>query len=280
MLNTLIDADTLARHLGDDAWAIVDCRFRLDDASWGESAYVDAHIPGAVYANLDRDLSGARTGLNGRHPLPPVGALTGTFGRLGIDETVQVVAYDQDTGMYASRLWWLLRWLGHERVAVLDGGLANWVAEGRAFTRGRESRAPRRFVGTPRPEAVASVDDVAATVTRRDVRLLDARAPERFSGAVEPIDSAAGHIPGATNYFFKSSLDERGVFRPRDALIGQIDQALAGIAPDRAIAYCGSGVTACHVLLSMEHAGRSGAKLYPGSWSEWSSDPARPIEKD
>jgi thiosulfate/3-mercaptopyruvate sulfurtransferase len=276
---TVIDAGALARHLNDPDCAVVDCRFRLDDPAWGEREYAVLHIPGAVHADLDRDLSGEKTGTNGRHPLPPIDRLTPTLGRLGIGRGVQVVAYDQDTGMYASRLWWLLRWLGHDLVAVLDGGFANWVIEGHPTATGREPRAPRRFVGAPRPDAVASVDDVAALLNRSDWRLLDARAPERFSGAVEPIDNAAGHIPGAANYFFKSNLDDRGRFRPPDDLRRRIGEALGGVAPEHAVSYCGSGVTACHNLLAMEHAGLHGAKLYPGSWSEWSSDPERPVEK-
>jgi thiosulfate/3-mercaptopyruvate sulfurtransferase len=277
---TLIDVRSLAAVLGDPDLAVVDCRFTLDDPGWGERDYTSRHIPGAVYADLDRDLSGEKTGTNGRHPLPDADALRTTFGRLGIDRRVQVVAYDQDSGMWASRLWWLLRWLGHDAVAVLDGGFAAWAADGRPVAAGVESRAARRFRGDPRPGALVGADEVARLIQRRDRRLLDVRAPERFSGAVEPIDKAAGHIPGAVNYPFRSSLDDRGQFRPAAELRAQLDAALAGIGPDQAVCYCGSGVTACHTLLAMEHAGLRGGKLYPGSWSEWSSDPARPVQRD
>ena len=278
MFTTLIDTETLARRISDRDLAVVDCRFRLDDPSWGEHAYIASHIPGGVYAHLDRDLSGARTGANGRHPLPPADAAQATFSRLGIGADVQVVAYDEDSGAFASRLWWMLRWLGHDAVAVLDGGFRKWVAEGRRVSSGQESRPPRAFSALVRQRAVASVDDVAAAVDRLDRRLLDARAPERFRGELEPIDKAAGHIPGARNHHYLSSLDDRGLFRSRAELRAEFTNALDGVSADGVIAYCGSGVTACHNLLAMEHAGLTGAKLYPGSWSEWSSDPGRPIE--
>jgi thiosulfate/3-mercaptopyruvate sulfurtransferase len=272
---TLIDTESLSRH----DFVVIDCRFRLDDPGWGEREYAAGHIPGAGYAHLDRDLSGAKTGSNGRHPLPEVDTLARTLGRLGIGAGVQVVAYDQDNGMYASRLWWLLRWLGHDAVAVLDGGLRKWILENRPTTSGPEAPAPRVFTPHVRASSVATLNEVAAAIGREDTRLLDARAPERFRGDAEPIDKAAGHIPGAVNYPFMSNLDETGAFRSREALRTHLAGVLGGIPPDRVIAYCGSGVTACHNLLALEHAGLGGAKLYPGSWSEWSSDPARPIEK-
>lgn len=278
MFRTLIDTESLSQHLSDRELTVVDCRFRLDDPAWGERECAAGHIPGAVYAHLDRDLSGPKTGSNGRHPLPAVDALAATFGRLGIGGRVQVVAYDQDNGAYASRLWWLLRWLGHDAVAVLDSGLRKWAAENRPTTTERAPRAPRVFTPRIRASAVAALDDVAAAIGRQDKRLLDARAPERFRGDVEAIDKAAGHIPGATNYHFMSNLDESGTFRTRDALRTQLKGALGTVPSKHVIAYCGSGVTACHNLLAMEHAGLRGAKLYPGSWSEWSSDPTRPIE--
>jgi thiosulfate/3-mercaptopyruvate sulfurtransferase len=277
---TLVDTATLAREIGNPDWAIVDCRFRLDDPSWGAARYAESHIPGAVFADLDRDLSGEKTGENGRHPLPSPDALRRVFGRLGIDDHVQVVAYDQDSGMFAARLWWLLRWLGHPAVAVLDGGLAAWLASGGAAIAGQESRPARTFSGHPRTGAIVSAGEVAALATGGGHRLIDARAPERYSGAVEPIDRRAGHIPSAVNYWYQSSVDATGRFQPRGILRQQLETALAGLPADRAVCYCGSGVTACHVVLAMEHAGLAGAKLYPGSWSEWSSDPRRPIESD
>jgi thiosulfate/3-mercaptopyruvate sulfurtransferase len=275
---TLIDTRTLADRLADPAFAVVDCRFSLDDERWGERNYVEAHIPGAAYAHLDRDLSGMKTGNNGRHPLPSTDELTATLSRLGIDQGIQVVAYDQDTGMYASRLWWLLRWMGYRAVAVLDGGFAKWTAEGLPTARGEESRPPRAFRGAPVAGMVVNVNEVAALARRTDWRLVDARAPERYRGEIEPIDRAGGHIPGAVNHFFKWNLAKDGTFLMPELLRARLRQATTDVAPDHVVSYCGSGVTACQNLLALEHAGLGGAKLYPGSWSEWSSDPARPIE--
>jgi thiosulfate/3-mercaptopyruvate sulfurtransferase len=277
-LTTLIDTKTLADHLADPAFAVIDCRFNLADERWGERNYLEEHIPGAAYAHLDRDLSGTKTGNNGRHPLPNAQGLTATLGLFGIDSGVQVVAYDQDSGMYASRFWWLLRWMGHEAVAVLDGGFAKWTSEGRPTARGKESRSPRAFRGAPLADMVVNASDVAALAHRTDWRLVDARAPERFRGETEPIDRIAGHIPGAVNHFFMRNLATDGTFLLPGPLRAGLRQATDDIAPEHLVCYCGSGVTACVNLLALEHAGLGGAKLYPGSWSEWSSDPTRPIE--
>jgi thiosulfate/3-mercaptopyruvate sulfurtransferase len=275
---TLISTDVLASRLQDPAFAIVDCRFKLDDPAWGEREWATAHIHGAVYAHLDRHLSGAKTGANGRHPLPDPGALAAALGQFGIAGGMQVVAYDQNNGMFASRLWWLLRWLGHDAVAVLDGGYEKWIAEGRARTSGEQHRAPAAFTGAPRADMLVDVNAVAALAGRTDWRLLDARAPERFRGEVEPLDRVAGHIPGARNHFFQGNLDERGLMRTPEALRPRLRAPIGDIPADHVICYCGSGVTACHNLLAMEHAGVSGAKLYAGSWSEWSADKKRPVE--
>jgi thiosulfate/3-mercaptopyruvate sulfurtransferase len=274
---TLIDTAALAAHLDARDWVVVDCRFRLDDPLWGEREYRAGHVPGAVFADLDRDLSGAKTGSNGRHPLPDVAAFLETLGRFGIGGSVQVVAYDQTNGMFASRLWWMLRWLGHEDVAVLDGGFQKWVAEGREVTPGAEFRARRVFHGAPRPDLTVDAKEVAMLAQRRGWTLVDARAPERYRGEVEPIDRVAGHIPGAVNHPFTENLDDRGMFRPVDEIRRRLAPFVAGESSDRVVCYCGSGVTACHNLLALEHAGFHGAKLYPGSWSEWSSDPTRPV---
>jgi thiosulfate/3-mercaptopyruvate sulfurtransferase len=274
---TLIDAAQLAAALGRPSLVVVDCRFELKDTSAGERAYAVGHIPGAVYAHLDRDLAGAVTGQNGRHPLPDIQSAARTFGRLGIDATTQVVAYDQDTGAWASRLWWMLRWLGHDQVAVVDGGFARWVAEGRPTSDHVDRPTPRTFVPHPRAEMLATVADVAAHTHDRRWRLLDARAPERFRGEVEPIDKAAGHIPGAANLPFPDNLTVDGTFRPPADLAARFSDALGDVPVEHVVAYCGSGVTACHNLLALEHAGLHGAKLYAGSWSEWSADPSRPI---
>ena len=276
---TLISTAALALHLGDDDVAVVDCRFQLADEASGEHEYLSAHIPGAVYAHLDRDLSGPKTGTNGRHPLPDPVSLVATFSRMAISEGVQVVAYDHDNGGYASRLWWMLRWLGHDAVAVLDGGFAKWTAEGRETRGGIESRSPRTFTAAMRPDMVVDAAQVEALRADKAWHLVDARAPERFRGEVEPIDRVAGHIPGAANHCYQTNLTDEGSFRTPEDLRAHLRGALGGSSPDHVVCYCGSGVTACQNLLALEHAGLTGAKLYAGSWSEWSSDPRRPVEK-
>jgi thiosulfate/3-mercaptopyruvate sulfurtransferase len=276
MHTTLVSTDLLASHLGD--WAVIDCRFDLQDEHWGREQYRQAHVPGAVYVSLNDDLSAPPTGMNGRHPLPSIADLTSLFGRLGIDRSTQVIAYDQDAGPYASRLWWSLRYLGHDAVAVLDGGWAKWVREARPVRSGDESRKPATFTAAPRPAGRVDLDDVSAHLTDGTRRLVDARAPERFEGRTETIDRVAGHIPGAMNHFFKQNLDADGTMLPAQRLRENFERLLGPTSPADAVMYCGSGVTACHNLLALEHAGLHGARLYVGSWSEWSSDPSRPIE--
>jgi thiosulfate/3-mercaptopyruvate sulfurtransferase len=277
--STIIDTATLSGHTSDPTWRTIDCRFKLDDEGWGLKEYHSAHIPGAAYAHLGVDLSGLTTGRNGRHPLPDPSTLSGTLGRLGVSRGVQVVAYDQDSGMYASRLWWLLRWMGHDEVAVLDGGFAKWLAEARPTTGGEEPARPREFDGTPQMHMIADVNEVAGLVGRPDSVLLDARAPERYRGDVEPIDRVPGRIPGAVNHHFLRNLDERGTFRPAASLRHDFEQVLGQTPADRVVCYCGSGVTACQNLVALEYAGLKGARLYAGSWSEWASDPSRPVER-
>jgi thiosulfate/3-mercaptopyruvate sulfurtransferase len=276
MYTTLVSTDLLASHLSD--WAVIDCRFDLQNEDWGREQYRRAHVPGAVYVSLNDDLSAPRTGMNGRHPLPSIEALARLFGRLGIDRSTQVVAYDQDAGPYASRLWWSLRYLGHDAAAVLDGGWAKWMREQRPVGHGDESRAPATFTPSPRPDVRVDVADVVAHLTDGSRRLIDARAPERFEGRTETIDRAAGHIPGALNHFFKQNLAEDGTMLPSETLRENFEELLGATSPADAVVYCGSGVTACHNVLAREHAGLHGTKLYVGSWSEWSSDPSRPIE--
>jgi thiosulfate/3-mercaptopyruvate sulfurtransferase len=273
---TLVSTDVLAAHL--EAWAIVDCRFDLQREHWGRDEYRAGHIPGAVYASLNDDLSAPRTGSNGRHPLPPVDALAATMSRFGIDRATQVVVYDQDSGLYASRLWWSLRYLGHDAVALLDGGWAKWLREGRPVRTGDESRQPAVFPPAPRSHMRLGIDEVIAGAGDPRTLLVDARGPDRFEGRSETVDPVAGHIPGATNHFYKWNVTDEGTMLPVDALRQTFAALLGDRAPEDVVMYCGSGVSACHNLLAMAHAGLTGPKLYPGSWSEWSSDPARPIE--
>lgn len=275
---TLIPTEALARHIGDPAFVVVDCRHNLADADAGERAYVAAHLPEARFMHLDRDLSGAKTGRNGRHPLPEIGTLAARLGRAGIDATRQVVAYDQNNGAWASRLWWLLRWLGHDAVAVLDGGVERWRAEARPFT--SELPRPRPATFTPRSRAAtASTDEILRHLGDPGLLVLDARAAERYRGEVEPMDPVAGHIPGARNRPYTDNLTERGTFKPAVQLRSEYE-ALLGTTPASAVVHqCGSGVTACHNVLAMAIAGLHGSRLYPGSWSEWVADPARPVAR-
>ncbi|MSO82334.1 MAG: sulfurtransferase [Acidobacteria bacterium] len=277
MFSTLISTEALASHL-DESWVLVDCRYDLKDEHWGREHYRSSHIPGAAYASLSHDLAAPPSGTNGRHPLPCVEAMEATFGRLGISPGTQVAIYDQDAGMYASRMWWMLRYMGHDEAAVVDGGFAKWVREGRAVQTREESRPAVEFNGRRRKEMRLLVDRVEATLGDPPVLLVDARAPERFEGKSEPLDRIPGHIPGAVNHFYKRNVTDDGVMLPVEALRGQFAELLGDRSPDQVVMYCGSGVTACQNLLAMEHAGLSGMKLYPGSWSEWSSNPERAVE--
>jgi len=284
MSSTLIEPSELAAHLDDPHWAIVDCRFELARPEWGARAFSEGHIPGALYAHLDSDLAGPRTALSGRHPLPEVDSLAAQLGAWGIDAQVQVVAYDQGSGAYAARLWWLLRWLGHGRVAVLDGGLSGWQRAGLPLSSAVTSRAARRFIPHPDARLLASGAEIAAAVAggalrRGEALLVDARAAERFAGESEGIDPVAGHIPGARNHPFSGNLDAAGRLLPPAELARAWQATLRGAAPERVIAMCGSGVTACHNLLALEVAGLTGARLYAGSWSEWIRDPAHAVAR-
>jgi thiosulfate/3-mercaptopyruvate sulfurtransferase len=225
---------------------------------------------------LDEDLSGPITPQSGRHPLPDPAVLAKTLGAWGIDNATQVVAYDADSGMFASRLWWLLRWLGHKRVSVLDGGFKGWCAAGYAVATDSPHAKPTYFVGHAHPEMVVTTDEAARLVKQSSSCVLDARAPERFRGEIEPIDTVAGHIPGARNHPFAWNMSE-GRLLPAADLAKKLAASLDGVAPERSVMMCGSGVTACHNLLAMEVAGMPGAKLYAGSWSEWIRDPSRPV---
>ena len=284
MPTTLIEPAELARHLGDPDWAIVDCRFDLARPGWGAQAFAASHIPHALYAHLDEHLSAPRTASSGRHPLPQIEVLAATFGRWGIDERVAVIAYDQGSGAFAARLWWLLRWLGHLEVAVLNGGLAAWERAGLPLSTAIEPRAPRRFTARPDARLLAGGSEVAAAVrsgafVRSEQLLVDARGADRFAGENETIDPVAGHIPGARNHPFAANLDAQGRFLEAGHLRRSWEDTLRGALPQQLIAMCGSGVTACHNLLALEVAGLGGARLYAGSWSEWITDPAHPIAR-
>jgi len=281
MHTTLISTDELARELADPALVLVDCRHNLSDVEAGERAYLASHLPGARFMHMDRDLSGERTGTNGRHPLPDAAALSAALSRIGIDASKQVVAYDQNNGMWASRLWWLLHWLGHEAAAVLDGGIDKWIAEGRPTTADIPRVRPARFVAmTPGP--VASSAEIAQHLSDQataPLTIVDARAPERFRGDIEPLDPVAGHIPGAINRPYGANLTSRGTFKPAELLRSEFEAQLGAAPLSSVVHQCGSGVTACHNLLAMAVAGLPGSRLYPGSWSEWVSDPTHPVAR-
>jgi len=280
----LIAPTELAPHLDDPDWAIIDCRFDLARPDWGAQAFAAGHIPHALYAHLEHDLSGPRTPRSGRHPLPQVEVLAATFARFGIDERVQVVAYDQGTGAFAARLWWLLRWLGHPQVAVLNGGLAAWERAGLPLSSTIEARAPRQFRAKAEAHRVASGSEVAALVSsgalaRAEQLLIDARSADRFAGENETIDPVAGHVPGARNHPYAGNLDASGRFLDAARLRQAWEATLRGASAQQLIAMCGSGVTACHNLLALEVAGHSGARLFAGSWSEWITDPDHPVAR-
>ncbi len=280
MFTTLIKTAELESLLGQPDVVICDVRHDLfHPDTFGADEYAKAHLPGAQFVHIDRDLSAPKTGHNGRHPLPYPEAAAAVFARLGIGATTQVVAYDQGQGMYASRLWWMLRWLGHDAVAVLDGGFAKWTREGRAVTTVVPTPRPAKF-DIRRVTPTVSASGIRASLHRHTLFLIDARAPERFRGDVEPIDPVAGHIPGAHNRPYAQNLDADGTFKHPAFLRAEFAALLDGAAHETVVHQCGSGVTACHNILAMEVAGFEGTRLYPGSWSEWSADPSRPVARE
>jgi thiosulfate/3-mercaptopyruvate sulfurtransferase len=275
MFTTLVSPGFLAAN---GEWRVVDCRHDLHAVDAGRVAYDIEHVPGAVHAHLDHDLSGPKTGSNGRHPLPDPAKFCSWLGRAGITPSTPVVAYDEGSGSYAARLWWLMRWVGHVRVCVLDGGWAAWVTQNRARSREIISHAEQIYLGAPRPEWVVTTAEVETNLADKRFLLMDARGTARFAGIAEPIDPVAGHIPGALNRPYTENL-QAGRFKPAEVLRDEFETLLQGISPADVVHQCGSGVTACHNLLAMEHAGLHGSKLYAGSWSEWCSDRRRPVAR-
>ncbi len=274
---TLIPAEKLNQHLDDRNWIIFDCRFSLADADAGASAYRKGHIPHARYAHLNNDLSSAVTDQTGRHPLPDFSLLEKKMSLWGVSNQCQVIAYDDAGGAFAGRLWWLLRCLGHENVAVLDGGIKQWRQLGYALTTALPTVKPAIFKATLNKTYWLHSAQVRDQLAAKTIKLIDARTPERYRGEQEPIDPVAGHVPGALNRPFQLNLDKRGLFLSSEELRRQFKQLLADTPPEKTVHMCGSGVTACHNVLAMEHAGLSGSKLYPGSWSEWIRDRNRGV---
>ncbi len=276
---TLVSAGELAARLADPDWLVADCRFDLADRDAGVRAWQASHVPGAIHADLERDLSAPVAPKTGRHPLPPIDAIVATLSRSGVTGGTQVIAYDSGNSAYAARLWWMLRYLGHDAVAVLDGGFAAWLAEGLPVSDAEVIRRPGRFVARLRPTMLCDANGVAESLARGEL-VVDVRAAERFAGQVEPLDTVAGHVPGAVNLPFLLNLDERSRFRSK-AELAELWRARTGMTGGPGpICMCGSGVTACQALLSLEVAGHAGGRLYAGSWSEWIRDPARPVARD
>jgi thiosulfate/3-mercaptopyruvate sulfurtransferase len=276
LTHLLVSVEDLAAH---PEWRVFDCRHDLKNTEYGRQAYARGHIPGALFLHLDDDLSGAKDGRNGRHPLPDVADFARRMSACGVDATTQVVAYDNEGGIFASRLWWMLRWLGHDKVAVLDGGLAGWKRSKRALEETLPVVTPRVFTPQPRNMTVDG-GQVLSELQSQKMLIVDARSPERFRGENETLDPVGGHIPGAVNRFYFDNLDDDGCFfKPVAELRAEFDALLAGRPAESVVQQCGSGVTACHNLLAMELAGLSGSRLYPGSWSEWCADASRPVAR-
>ena len=273
----LINTHDLSLHLSDPQWVIFDCRHDLMEPDKGERLYREGHIPGAHFANIDTDLSGEKSGRNGRHPLPSPAAFAAFLARHGVSQTAAVVAYDDVGGQFASRLWWMARWIGLKNVYLLDGGITKWLADGRAISKDVPVSQPVALQANANPLMLWSAAEVLAHLDDPQIALIDARAPERYRGEVEPIDPVAGHIPGAINRFNKLNLNADLTMRPAAEIRKEFVELVANRSPDQVLHQCGSGVTACLNIFAMEYAGLTGSKLYAGSWSEWIADPARPI---
>jgi thiosulfate/3-mercaptopyruvate sulfurtransferase len=274
----LIQVNELRPLLDDASLVVFDCRHDLMRPDAGAQAYAQAHIPGARFAHSDTDLSGPKTGKTGRHPLPEPARFMAWLGFQGVDGSKQVIAYDHAGGASATRLWWMLRWLGHDNVAVLDGGWEAWVKAGAPTTAGQPAIEATTFSGRPRDVSV-DVRYVLSHLNQPSMVIIDARAPERYRGETEPIDPVAGHIPGALNRLYKDNLGSDGRFKSAQELRAAFQALLQKQAPEQVVHQCGSGVSACHNILAMEIAGLAGSRLYPGSWSEWCADPARPVAR-
>jgi thiosulfate/3-mercaptopyruvate sulfurtransferase len=275
----LVSPEELQRHLGDPGWVIFDTRHDMGDVEKGRRAFAQGHVPGAHFLHVDEDLSGTKTGVNGRHPLPELATFAAKVERAGVTPATQVVVYDDLGGNFAVRLWWMLRWLGHERVALLDGGYPLWEKEGRPVT--KEVPPGRTGDFKPRPHLGDVVDTPFIERFHEDasIKLIDARAPERYAGVKEPIDPVPGHIPGAVNRFWQKNLGPDGRFKAPAQLKREFEEFLGATSPRQAVHMCGSGVTACHNMFAMALAGLPSGRLYVGSWSEWCADRSRPVAR-
>ena len=280
MHTNLIDSAKLLTIIGEPTTLVFDCRHELTDPEYGITNYQTGHLPNAVFACMEKNLSTKPDGTNGRHPLPSIHLFSDWLSECGVTDTTQVVAYDDAGGVYASRLWWMLRWVGHDAVAVLDGGIQDWVKHGGSIELTEPDRSPRGTFELQPRDACVDANFILTTLDRDAMLVIDARANDRFHGRNETIDPVAGHIPGAANRFFKKNLNEAGKFRSPSELKASFEQIMGDTPSYNVIHQCGSGVTACHNLLAMEVAGLHDSKLYPGSWSEWISDPTRPVSTE
>lgn len=277
MYDKIVSCAELAKHLADPDWIILDCQHDLINHAFGREAYAREHIPGARFVAMEGDMAGTKSGSNGRHPLPTPAALESVFGRLGVGVGRQVVVYDGSQNNYAGRVWWTLNWLGHHAVAVLDGGLGKWKADGHALTTALPVPHAAAFTARPDDSRKVDVATIVANLGKPGMTIVDARTAERYNGTTEPIDPVAGHIPGALLRFGKNNVNVDGTYKSAEVLRAEFAQLLGNTPPEQVVHQCGSGVSACNNLIAMELAGLGGAKLYVGSWSEWCADPARPV---
>lgn len=275
MHSPIIDVHGLRENMDNPAWIVVDCRFDLADTSAGYRSYLESHVNNAVYADLHNDLSGPAVTDHGRHPMPSPERMNNLFSSLGISHGRQVVAYDASFGSLAARLWWMLSYMGHEEVSVLEGGWQSWLAAGFETERGERRNPEGNFSGQPHRDWLVKIDDVLSSSL-----LIDAREPARYRGEQEPVDPVAGHIPGAVNHYWRNNLDDRGMFLAAKRLKQLYLDIYAGVPPHEAVYYCGSGVTACHDILAAVYAGLPWPRLYAGSWSEWCAGGDRPVETE
>lgn len=272
MFTTLINEDELFKAYDDPDWIIFDARYDLMDKNAGKDAYLQGHIPGAIYVDLHDDLSKPPSTNRGRHPLPTAETINALFSELGIRSNMQVVVYDDNAGSFAARLWWMLRYMQHNNVAVLNGGWQSWLAAGRSINQEVVTRVSAEFKNSELDSSIIDIEEVD-----KFERIIDSRDPARYRGEIEPIDKTAGHIPGAINRFWKDNLTENGTFKTKQKLKQEFVEIFGNTKSEDAVFYCGSGVTACHNLLAATHAGLNLPRLYAGSWSEWSSTPGKPV---
>ncbi len=278
LFTTFITPEELVELLDNPQLVIIDCRFDLSNPLWGYQDYLQSHIPNAIYANLDKDLSGTINENTGRHPLPETEKFIETCSKWGIDDTKQVVVYDTTSGSFASRLWWMLKYFGHNHVAILDGGFTAWLESGFPLAQGTVSYQSSWFSGTPDNNILVSTSTMESLIQQPDCAIIDARSSERYSGLEEPIDKVAGHIPGAINFFHANNLDSRGRLLPGKQLFKIYTDLLHQKgSPSSVVLYCGSGVTSCLNFAVMQHIGIKNLQLYLGSWSEWIRNPNHQI---